>query len=124
MIRRLTRLKSMEATWLVHSQIYYILWPRLFLASACILVNPHIHLLPQLRLLLWWLLLLLRLLIALISWTLATAGACLLLLYSLHLGRAVSIIQPVISSLVLVIRAIELPRCPGTTIVPLRLPLT
>jgi hypothetical protein len=75
-------------------------------------------------LLLRWLLLLLRLLIALISRTLATAGACLLLFYGRHLGRAIPIIRPVISSLVPVIRAIELSRCPGTTVVPLILRLT
>jgi ABC-type cobalamin transport system permease subunit len=109
MIRRFTQLESMEATRLVHSQIYYILQPLLFLAIFDILVNPHILFLPRLRLLLWWLMLLLRLLIALISRTLATAGACLFLLYGCHLGRAIPIIQPDISSLVLVIRAIELP---------------
>jgi hypothetical protein len=67
---------------------------------------------------------LLRLLITLISRMLATASACLILLYGRHLGRPVPIIRFVISSLVPVIRAIKLPRCPGTTVVPLRLPLT
>jgi hypothetical protein len=67
---------------------------------------------------------LLRLLIALISRMLATAGACLLLLYGCHLGRAIPIIRPVISSFVPVIRAIELPGSPGTIVVPLVLPLT
>jgi hypothetical protein len=61
----------MEATWLFHSQTQSILWPLLFLASASILIDPHIFLLPWLCLLLRWLLLLLslllRLLIALIS---------------------------------------------------------
>jgi hypothetical protein len=109
MIRRLTWLESMEATGLVHSQIYCIFRPLLFLASADILVNPHILFLPRLRLLLRWLLLLLRLLIALISQMLATAGACLFLLYGRHLGQAIPIIRPVISSFVPVIRVIELP---------------
>jgi hypothetical protein len=67
MIRRLTRLESVENTRLVHGQTNCILWPLLLLASAGILVNPDILFLPRLRLLLWWLLLLLRLLIALIS---------------------------------------------------------
>jgi hypothetical protein len=89
MIRRLSRLESMETTWLVHGQIYFVLRPLFFLAIAGILVNPHILFLPWLCLLLRWLLLLLRLLrllIALISRTLATAGTCLLLLYGRHLG--------------------------------------
>jgi hypothetical protein len=112
MIRRLTRLESVENTGLVHGQINCILWPLLLLARSSILVNPHILLLPWLHLLLRWLLLLLRLLrllIALISRTLATTGACLLLLHSRHLGQPVPIIWPIISSLVPVIRAIELP---------------
>jgi hypothetical protein len=67
MIRRLTRLESVENTRLVHGQTNCILRPLLLLASAGILVNPDILFLPRLRLLLWWLLLLLRLLIALIS---------------------------------------------------------
>jgi hypothetical protein len=92
MIRRLTRLESMEDTGLVHSQINCIFCPLLFLASAGILVNPHILFQPWLRLLQWRLLLLLRLLIGLISETLATAGAYLLLLYGCHLGRAIPII--------------------------------
>jgi hypothetical protein len=74
--------------------------------------------------LLRWLLLLLRLLIALISRTLATAGACLLLLYGRHLGQTVPIIWPIISPLVPVIRAIEPPRCAGTTVIALTLFLT
>jgi hypothetical protein len=122
MIHRLTRLESVENTGLVHGQINCILRPLLLLASAGILVNPDILFLPRMRLLLWWLLLLL--LIALIPRTLATAGACLLLLYGRHLGRPVPIIRLVISSLILVIRVIELPRCPSTTVVPLGLPLT
>jgi hypothetical protein len=97
MIRQLTRLESMEDTGLVHSQINCIFCPLLFLASASILVNPRI------------LFQLLRLLIGLISEMLATASACLLLLYGRHLGRAIPIIWHVISSLVPVIRAIELP---------------
>jgi hypothetical protein len=80
MIRRLTRLESMEHTGLVHGYTNCILRPLLLLASAGILVNPR----P--RLLLWWLLLLLRLLIALIFRTLATAGSCLPFFYGRHLG--------------------------------------
>jgi hypothetical protein len=67
---------------------------------------------------------LLRLLIALISRTLATTGAYLLLLYGHHLGRPILIIRPVISSLIPIIRAIELPQCLGTAVVPLGLPLS
>jgi hypothetical protein len=44
---------------------------------------------------------------------------CLLLLYGRHLGRTVPIIRPIISSLVPVIRVMELLRCSGTTVVPL-----
>jgi hypothetical protein len=115
-IRRSIRLEGMEATRLVQCNINGILRPLLLLARAGILVDLDIFLLPRLRLLLRWLLLL-RLLIALISRMLATAGACLLLLYGRHLGRTVPIIRPIISSLVPVIRAMKLPRCPGTTIV-------
>jgi hypothetical protein len=68
--------------------------------------------------------LLLRLLVALISHMLATAGACLLLLYGRHLGQTIPIIRPVISPLIPVIRVIELPRFTGTTIVALMFPLT
>jgi hypothetical protein len=120
MIRWLTRLESVEHTGLVHGQINCILRPLLLLASAGILVNLDILFLPRLHLLL----LLLRLLIALISRTLATARAYLLLLYGRHLGQAISIIRPVISSLILIIRAIELPGSPGIIVVPLVLPLT
>jgi hypothetical protein len=109
MIHRIPRLESMENTGLVHGQINCIFRPLLFLASADILVNLDILFLPRLRLLLRWLMLLLRLLTALISRTLATTGACLLLLYGRHLGQAIPIIRPVISSFVPVIRAIELP---------------
>jgi hypothetical protein len=88
-------------------------------AAAGILVDPDILLLERLRLLL-----LLRLLIALISWALATAGTPLLLFDGRYLCRSVPIIRPVISPLVPVIRAIELPRSPGVVIVPLGLPLS
>jgi hypothetical protein len=54
-------------------------------AGTGILVNPDILFLEGLSLLLW-LLLLLRLLIALISRTLATAGASLFFFYGRHLG--------------------------------------
>jgi hypothetical protein len=70
------------------------------------------------------LLLLLRLLIALISWTLATVGAPLLFFHGHHLGRTVSVVLPVISPLVLVIEAIELPGSTGIVVVPLSLPLS
>jgi hypothetical protein len=99
----------------------------LFLAGAAagILVHPHILLLEWLRLLLRLLLLLLRLLVVLISRTLATAGAPLLFFYGRHLGRTISIVSPVISPLVLVIRAIELPGSAGiVAVVPLSLPLS
>jgi hypothetical protein len=78
-------------------------------ATAGILVDPDILLLEGLRLLLRLLLLLLRLLIAFISRTLATAGAPLLFLYSCYLHRSIPVFRPFISSLVPVIRAIELP---------------
>jgi hypothetical protein len=82
MIRRLTRLKCVKHTRLVHRQTHYILRPLLLLASAAagILVDPDILFLEGLRLLL-----LLRLLIALISQMLATAGAPLFFLYGRHL---------------------------------------
>jgi hypothetical protein len=97
----------------------------LFLASAAadILVDPDILLLEGLRLLLRLLLLLLRLLIVLISRTLATAGAPLLLFYGHHLGQTVSVVLSVISPLVPIIRAIELPGSTGIVVVPLSLPL-
>jgi hypothetical protein len=90
--------------------------------SAGILVDPDILFLEGLRLLLR--LLLLRLLIALVSRPLATAGALLLFLHGCYLCRSVPIIRPLISPLVLVIRAIELPRSPGIAIIPLGLPLS
>jgi hypothetical protein len=92
-------------------------------AAAGILVHPYILFLEGLRLLLRLLLLLLRLLIVLISRTLATVGAPLLFFYDRHLGRTVSVVLPVISSLVPVIRAIELPGSTGIVVVPLSLPL-
>jgi hypothetical protein len=96
----------------------------LFLAAAAgILVDPHILLLEWLRLLLR--LLLLWLLIVLISQTLANAGAPLLFFYGCHLGQTVPIVSPVISSLVPIIGAIELPGSTGiVAIVPLTLPLS
>jgi hypothetical protein len=126
MICRLTRLKCVEHTGLVHGQTNCILRPLLLLASAGagILVNLDILFLPRLRLLLRWLLLLLRLLITLISRTLATVGACLLFFYGHHLGRTVPVIQPIISLLVPVIGAIELPRSTDIVVVPLAVPLT
>jgi hypothetical protein len=77
MIRWLTRLKCVKHTRLVHGQTHRILRPLLLLtgAAAGILVDPDILFLEGLCLLLWLLLLLLRLLIALVSWPLATAGA-------------------------------------------------
>jgi hypothetical protein len=93
-------------------------------ASTGILVDPDILLLEWLRLLLWLFVLLLRLLIALISRTLATAGAPLLFLYSCYLCRSIPVIRPFISSLIPVIRAIELPRSPSIVVVPLGLPLS
>jgi hypothetical protein len=88
-------------------------------AGTGILVNLDILLLEGLSLLLRLLLLLLRLLIALISRTLATAGAPLFFFYSRHLERAVPVIWPVISSLVPIIGAIELPGSTGIVVVPL-----
>jgi hypothetical protein len=85
-------------------------------AGAGILVHPYILLLEGLRLLL-------RLLIILISRTLATAGAPLLFFYGRHLGRTVPVILPVISSLVPVIGVIELPESTGIVVVSLSLPL-
>jgi hypothetical protein len=71
------------------------------------------------------LLLLLRLLIALISWTLATASAPLFFLHGRYLCRSIPIIRPIISPFILVIRAIGLPRSPGVVVVvPLGLPLS
>jgi hypothetical protein len=70
------------------------------------------------------LLLLLRLLIVLISRTLATAGAPLLFFYGCHLGRTVSVVLPIISPLIPVIGAIELPGSTGVVVVPLSLPLS
>jgi hypothetical protein len=93
-------------------------------AAAGILVDPDILFLEGLRLLLWLLLLLLlRLLIALISRTLATAGAPLLFLHGCYLCRSIPIIRPVISPLVPVIWAVELPRSSGV-VVSLGLPLS
>jgi hypothetical protein len=81
MICWLTRLERVKHTRLVHGQTHRILWPLLLLtgAAAGILVDPDILLLEGLRLLL-----LLRLLIALISRTLATAGALLLFFHSCY----------------------------------------
>jgi hypothetical protein len=90
--------------------------------SAGILVDPDILFLEGLRLLLW--LLLLRLLIALVSRPLATAGALLLFLHGCYLCCSIPIIRPFISPLVPVISAIELPWSPGIAIVPLGLPLS
>jgi hypothetical protein len=90
--------------------------------STGILVGPDILLLEWLRLLLR--LLLLRLLIALIFRTLATAGAPLFFLHGSYLCRSIPVIRPVISSLVLVIRAVILPWPPGVVVVPLGLPLS
>jgi hypothetical protein len=122
MICRFTRLEGVEHTRFVHSQTNSILRSLFFLAGTTtgILVHPHILLLEALRLLL----LLLRLLVVLISWMLATAGAPLLLFYGRHLGQTISIVLPVISPLVPVIRAIELPGSTGIAIVPLILPLS
>jgi hypothetical protein len=79
-------------------------------AAAGILIDPDILFLEGLRLLLrLLLLLLLRLLIALISRTLATAGAPLIFLLGRYLCQSIPIIRPIISPLVLVIRAVELP---------------
>jgi hypothetical protein len=88
-------------------------------AAAGILVHPDILFLEGLRLLLR----LLLLLVVLISQTLATAGAPLLFFYGRHLGRTVSVVLPVISPLVPVIGAIELPGSTGIVVVPLGLPL-
>jgi hypothetical protein len=91
--------------------------------AAGILVDPDILLLEGLRLLLRLLLLrLLRLLISLIPRTLATTGAPLFFLHRGHLCRSIPVIRPFISSLVLVIGAIELPRSPGIAGIPLGLP--
>jgi hypothetical protein len=126
MICRLTRLECMKHTRFVHGQTHSILRPLLLLAGAAfgILIDLDILFLEGLCLLLRLLLLLLRLLIALISRTLATAGAPLLFLHSRYLCRAIPIIWPLISPLIPVIRAIELPRSPGVAAVPLGLPLS
>jgi hypothetical protein len=87
-------------------------------------VHPDILFLEGLRLLLRLLLLLLRLLIVLISRTLAAAGAPLLFFYGRHLGQTIPVILLVISSLVSVIGAIELPGSTGVVVVPLSLPLS
>jgi hypothetical protein len=71
-----------------------------------------------------WLLLLLRLLIALISRTLATVSAPLFFLHGRYLCRSIPIIWPIISPFILVIRAIGLPRSPGVVVVPLGLSLS
>jgi hypothetical protein len=94
-------------------------------AAAGILVGLDILFLEGLCLLLWLLLLLLlRLLVALVSQTLATAGAPLLFLHCYYLCRSIPIIWHVISPLVPVIGAVELPRSPGIVVVPLGLPLS
>jgi hypothetical protein len=124
MIRWFTRLECVKHTRLVHGQTHCILRPLLLLSggSAGILVDPDILLLEGLRLLLR--LLLLRLLIAFISRALATTGALLLFLHSCYLCRSIPKIRPLISPLVPVIWAIELPRSPGVAIVPLGPPLS
>jgi hypothetical protein len=121
---RLTRLECVKHTWLVHGQTHCILRPLLLLAgtAAGILVDPDILLLEGLRLLLR--LLLLRLLIFLISRTLDIVGAPLFFLHCGHLCRSIPVIRPLISSLVPVIGAIELPRSPGIAGIPLGLPLS
>jgi hypothetical protein len=88
--------------------------------AAGILVGPDILLLKGLHLLLQ----LLRLLIALISQTLASAGAPLFFFHCGHLCRSIPVIRPFISSLVPVISAIELPWSPGIIGIPLGLPLS
>jgi hypothetical protein len=94
-------------------------------AAAGILIDPDILFLEGLLLLpRLLLLLLLRLLITLVSWTLATAGAPLLFFHGRYLCRSIPIIWPIISPFVPVIRAIELPRSPGVVVVPLGLPLS
>jgi hypothetical protein len=90
-------------------------------ASADILVHPDIFLLEGLRLLL----LLLRLLIVLISRSLATASGPLLFFYGRHLGRTIPIVSPIISPFVPVVGAIELPGSTGiVAVVSLTLPLS
>jgi hypothetical protein len=110
MIRRFTRLKCVEHIRFVHGQTNCIFRPLLFLASATtgILVDPDILLLEGLCLLL----LLLRLLIALISWTLATAGTPLFFLHGRYLCRSIPVIWPIISPFIPVISAIGLPDPP------------
>jgi hypothetical protein len=88
-------------------------------AATGILVDPNILFLEGLRLLLR-----LLLLIALISQTLATAGAPLFFLHSHYLCRSIPIIRPIISPFIPVIRAIGLPRSPGVVVVPVGLPLS
>jgi hypothetical protein len=70
------------------------------------------------------LLLLLRLLIALISRTLATTGAPLFFLHGRYLCRSIPIIRPIISPFIPIIRVIGLPRSPGVVVVPVGLPLS
>jgi hypothetical protein len=121
------RLKCVKHTRLVHGQTHRILQSLLLFTSAAtgILVDPDILFLEGLRLLLrLLLLLLLTLLIALISRMLATVGAPLLFLHGFYLCRSIPIIRPVISPLVPVIRAVELPRSPSVVVVPLGLPLS
>jgi hypothetical protein len=122
MIRRFTRLKCVEHTRFVHGQTHRILRPLLLLAGTAtgILVDPNILFLEGLGLLLR----LLRLLIALISRTLATASAPLFFLHYSHLCCSIPVIRPLISPLVPVIRAIELPWSPGIVGIPLGLPLS
>jgi hypothetical protein len=127
MIHQFTRLECVKHTRLVHGETHRILWPLLLLTGNAtgILVDPDILFLEGLRLLLrLLLLLLLRLLITLVSRPLATASAPLLFLHGCYLCRSIPIIQPFISPLVLVIRAVELPRSLGVVIVPLGLPLS
>jgi hypothetical protein len=120
MIRRFTRLKCVEHTRFVHGHRNCILWPLLFLvgATAGILVDPDILFLEGLRLLL------LLLLVALISRTLATAGAPLFFLQGRYLCRSIPTIRPIISPFIPVIRAIGLARSPVVIVVPVGLPLS
>jgi hypothetical protein len=110
MVCRLTRLEPVKHTRFVHGQTYRILRPLLLLTvgSAGILIDPDILFLEGPSLLLrLLLLLLLRRLIALISRTLATAGAPLLFLHGCYLCCAIPIIRPLILPLIPVIRAIK-----------------
>jgi hypothetical protein len=124
MVCRFTRLECVKHTRLVHGKTHCILRPLLLLpgCSAGILVDPNILFLEGLRLLLR--LLLLRLLIALISRTLAIAGTLLLFFHSRYLRRSIPEIWPFISSLIPVISAIVLPWSSGAVGVPLGLPLS